>query len=147
MYESACVFLLRSLTLHTVSDTEELNVLLKEGSRTTTLWWLSGNHGDLWQHGEVTVGRVSQDFTILFEASRTFNKPGHVAIDDIGFTNCTLPGRIPKRFCFFFSFGLFFQTIYIHEIFLGFLFRGSALLSRGCIHMQQQCVCGAHQSV
>ncbi|XP_039670520.1 MAM and LDL-receptor class A domain-containing protein 1 [Perca fluviatilis] len=76
-------------------DIEELNVLLKEGSRTTSLWWLNGNHGDVWHHGEVTVGRIPQDFTILFEASRTFNRPGHVAIDDIDFTNCTLPEPQP----------------------------------------------------
>ncbi|XP_074507832.1 MAM and LDL-receptor class A domain-containing protein 1 [Sebastes fasciatus] len=72
-------------------DAEELNVLLKEDSRTTALWWLYGNHDDLWHHGEVTVGRIPQDFTILFEASRTFMWPGHIAIDDIDFTNCTLP--------------------------------------------------------
>ncbi|XP_070701014.1 MAM and LDL-receptor class A domain-containing protein 1 [Pempheris klunzingeri] len=78
-------------------DTEELNVVLREGSRTTTLWWLSGNQGDLWHHGEVTVGRIPQDFTILFEASRNFIKPGHIAIDDIDLTNCTLPE--PRPFC------------------------------------------------
>ncbi|XP_068593728.1 MAM and LDL-receptor class A domain-containing protein 1 isoform X2 [Cebidichthys violaceus] len=76
-------------------DIETLNVLLNEGSRTTALWWLSGDHGDSWHHGEVTVGRVPQDFTIRFEASRTFTRPGHVAIDDIGFTNCTLPEPQP----------------------------------------------------
>lgn len=85
-YISAC-------TLYIVTDIAELNVVLKEGPRTTTLWWLSGSHADLWHHGEVTVGRMPQDFTILFEASRTFTKPGHIAIDDIDFTNCTLPGR------------------------------------------------------
>ncbi|XP_076601190.1 MAM and LDL-receptor class A domain-containing protein 1 [Chaetodon auriga] len=78
-------------------DSEELNVVLKEGSTTSTLWWLSGNHGDLWHHGEVTVSRVPKDFTILFEASRTFIKPGHIAIDDIDFTNCSLPE--PQPFC------------------------------------------------
>lgn len=77
------------------TDAEELNVLLKEGSRTTRLWWLSGNHGDSWQHGEVTIGRIPQDFTILFEASRTFDMPGYIAIDDVDFTNCSLPGRLP----------------------------------------------------
>lgn len=84
-----------SLTLSTVTDGKDLSVLLKEGSRTSTLWWLSGSHEDLWHHGEVTVGRMPQDFTILFEASRTFNRPGHIAIDDIDFSNCTLPGRLP----------------------------------------------------
>ncbi|CAJ1072730.1 MAM and LDL-receptor class A domain-containing protein 2 [Xyrichtys novacula] len=77
-------------------DAEKLNVLLTEGSRSTTLWWLSGSHGDSWRHGEVTVGQISQDFAIQFEASREFNKPGHVAIDDISFTNCTLPEPQPQ---------------------------------------------------
>nr|XP_023010426.2 MAM and LDL-receptor class A domain-containing protein 1 [Maylandia zebra] len=77
-------------------DAEELNVLLKEGSRTTRLWWLSGNHGDSWQHGEVTIGRIPQDFTILFEASRTFDIPGYIAIDDVDFTNCSLPEPHPQ---------------------------------------------------
>lgn len=76
-------------------DGKDLSVLLKEGSRTSTLWWLSGSHEDLWHHGEVTVGRMPQDFTILFEASRTFNRPGHIAIDDIDFSNCTLPEPQP----------------------------------------------------
>ncbi|KAK1879509.1 MAM and LDL-receptor class A domain containing protein 1 [Dissostichus eleginoides] len=77
-------------------DMEELKVLLHDGSRTTALWWLSGNHGDVWRHGEVTVGRIPVAFTILFEASRTFNRPGHMAIDDIGFTNCSLPEPQPS---------------------------------------------------
>ncbi|KAF7668436.1 hypothetical protein LDENG_00014610 [Lucifuga dentata] len=68
----------------------ELKVLLKESSRSTTLFWLSGNQGDSWHQGEVMVGRTPQHFTILFEASRTFTKPGHIAIDDINFSNCTL---------------------------------------------------------
>ncbi|XP_063741754.1 MAM and LDL-receptor class A domain-containing protein 1 [Eleginops maclovinus] len=77
-------------------DMEELKVLLKDGSRTTALWWMSGNHADVWQYGEVTVGRIPADFTILFEASRTFNRPGHTAIDDIDFTNCSLPEPQPS---------------------------------------------------
>uniref|UniRef100_G3PY20 MAM domain-containing protein n=2 Tax=Gasterosteus aculeatus aculeatus TaxID=481459 RepID=G3PY20_GASAC len=77
-------------------DGEMLNVLLNEGSRTTALWWLSGNHGDAWHPAEVTVGRIPQDFTVLFEACRSFNRPGHVAIDDIHFTNCTLPEPEPS---------------------------------------------------
>lgn len=78
--------------MDTITGKGELRVLLKEGSRITPLWWLSGNHGDTWHHGEVTVGRTPQDFTILFEATRTFSHLGDIAIDDIDFSNCTLPG-------------------------------------------------------
>lgn len=72
----------------------ELRVLLKDVSQTTTLWWLSGNHGDMWQHGEVLVGRVPADFTVLFEASRNVNERGHVSIDDVSFSGCSLPGTL-----------------------------------------------------
>ncbi|XP_074544676.1 MAM and LDL-receptor class A domain-containing protein 1 [Halichoeres trimaculatus] len=77
-------------------DIEELSVLLMEGPRSTALWWLSGNHGDSWHHGEVRVGRTPQDFSILLEASRAFTSQGHVAIDDISFANCTLPEPQPQ---------------------------------------------------
>ncbi|KAM8850746.1 MAM and LDL-receptor class A domain-containing protein 1 isoform 2-T2 [Spinachia spinachia] len=78
-------------------DAEMLNVLLKEGPRTTALWWLSGNHGDLWHRAEVTVGQIPRDFTVLFEACRSFNRPGHVALDDIHFADCALPE--PEPWC------------------------------------------------
>ncbi|XP_078144006.1 apical endosomal glycoprotein-like [Centroberyx gerrardi] len=81
--------------VHTVTGIGELKVLLKEGSRSTPLWWLSGNRGDSWRHGEVTVGRTPQDFTILFAATRTFSQLGDIAIDDIDFSNCTLPEPQP----------------------------------------------------
>ncbi|KAM9845004.1 MAM and LDL-receptor class A domain-containing protein 1 [Aulostomus maculatus] len=77
------------------NDVNKLTVLLQESSRTTTLWWESGNHGNVWQHGEVTVGRTHQDFTILFEASRMFSALGHIAIDGVNFTSCTLPDAQP----------------------------------------------------
>ncbi|KAM9718846.1 MAM and LDL-receptor class A domain-containing protein 1 [Menidia menidia] len=90
-----------SCTLHffynIAGEDSQLSVVLKEGSRTTTLWWLPGTHGDLWQHGEVTVSRNPHDFTVLFEASRNFDRPGHVAVDDVGFTNCSLPE--PQPWC------------------------------------------------
>ncbi|XP_015227028.1 PREDICTED: MAM and LDL-receptor class A domain-containing protein 1-like [Cyprinodon variegatus] len=75
----------------------ELNVLIKDGSRITNLWWLAGNKGNLWQHGKVMIGRIPQDFALLFEASRNFNEPGYVAIDDVDFTNCSLPE--PQLWC------------------------------------------------
>ncbi|XP_078791082.1 MAM and LDL-receptor class A domain-containing protein 1 isoform X3 [Oryzias latipes] len=87
-------------TLHfyqnTYGEDAELRVLLKDASHTTTLWWLSGNHGDVWQHEEVLVGRVPTDFTLLFEASRDFNQLGHVSIDDVSFSSCALPEAQPQ---------------------------------------------------
>ncbi|XP_035993676.1 MAM and LDL-receptor class A domain-containing protein 1 [Fundulus heteroclitus] len=78
-------------------EDSELSVLLKEGSRTTTLWWLAGYNGDVWHHSEVVIGRTPQDFSLLFQASGNFDKLGHVAVDDIDFTNCSLPE--PQLWC------------------------------------------------
>ena len=112
-YVSHLLYLhMQSCILCPVSDTEELSVSLMEGPRSTTLWWLTGSHGNQWQRGEVTVGRIPQDFTILFQASRTFNKPGHIAIDDIHFTNCTLPGKL-TTFLYLFTASTFLCRFHI----------------------------------
>ncbi|XP_037131957.1 MAM and LDL-receptor class A domain-containing protein 1 isoform X1 [Syngnathus acus] len=76
-------------------DMDELKVLLGESSRTTVLWWQSGGGADAWQRGEVSLGRRRQDFAVFFEATRAFDKPGHVAVDDISFANCQLPEPQP----------------------------------------------------
>ena len=76
------------------TDIGGLQVVLRTGSRDTPLWWLSGDQGDHWRHGEVRVARVPHLFSILFEAARSFSHLGDVAIDDISFSNCTLPGRL-----------------------------------------------------
>ncbi|XP_055007320.1 MAM and LDL-receptor class A domain-containing protein 1 isoform X2 [Boleophthalmus pectinirostris] len=66
-----------------------LKVFLQYGPGTPTLlWWGSGHHGDEWHGVEVMLGRVPHDFRVRFEA-RT-SGPGHIAIDNISFTNCTL---------------------------------------------------------
>lgn len=68
---------------------------MRGGPQVTILWWQTINHEDhkdVWLPGVVRVGRVTQSFSITFEGSRTFLNSGHVAIDDISFTNCTLPG-------------------------------------------------------
>ncbi|KAJ0058915.1 hypothetical protein NL108_001155, partial [Boleophthalmus pectinirostris] len=68
----------------------EINIYVQTNeSRTPTLlWWGSGHHGDEWHGVEVMLGRVPHDFRVRFEA-RT-SGPGHIAIDNISFTNCTL---------------------------------------------------------
>lgn len=74
------------------ADEAQLDVVMREGSQATTLWRQTVGHEDVWRPGIVLVGRMPQDFSITFEGSRTFNKRSHVAIDDISFTNCSLPG-------------------------------------------------------
>ncbi|RVE62060.1 hypothetical protein OJAV_G00176900 [Oryzias javanicus] len=81
---------------NTFGEDVELRVLMKDASQTTTLWWLSGNHGDAWRRAEVLVGRVPADFTVLFEASRNVNERGHVSIDDVSFSGCSLPDAQPQ---------------------------------------------------
>ncbi|CAL8279708.1 unnamed protein product [Lota lota] len=76
-------------------DIGGLQVVLKTGSRSTPLWWLSGDQGDHWHHGEVLVARTPHEFSILFEAARSFSHLGDIAIDDISFSNCTLPDPQP----------------------------------------------------
>ncbi|KAA0719308.1 LDL-receptor class A domain-containing protein 1 Skeletal organic matrix MAM and [Triplophysa tibetana] len=75
----------------------DLKVFLQEGQRRTPLWWMSGNHGDEWHRAELGVGRTHQVFTLLFEATRTYSELGDIAIDDISFLNCNLPG--PEESC------------------------------------------------
>ncbi|XP_077580663.1 MAM and LDL-receptor class A domain-containing protein 2 [Stigmatopora nigra] len=69
----------------------DLKVVLAESSRNTVLWWHSGAVTNSWFHGEVAVGRRRRDFNVLFEATRGFDEPGHIAVDDIDFAGCDLP--------------------------------------------------------
>lgn len=71
-----------------------LDVVLRVGARTTTLLSISERTGHTWVFREVAVGRVPRDFNILFEASREFDDDDeYFAIDDIDFSNCSLPGK------------------------------------------------------
>ncbi|XP_075875933.1 MAM and LDL-receptor class A domain-containing protein 1 [Nelusetta ayraudi] len=76
-------------------DQMYLDVVLRVGARTTTLLRLSEHAASSWVLCEVTVGRVPQDFNILFEASREFDHGEYLAIDDIDFSNCSLPESQP----------------------------------------------------
>lgn len=86
------------------AEEAELNVVLRDNTQVTTLWWQSVSHKNAWQPGVVAVSRMPQDFSITFEGSRTFNEPGHVAIDDIAFTNCSLPGTPLQPGLYFYHF-------------------------------------------
>lgn len=47
--------------------------------------------GKKWLQGKLYVGRHAAPFKIIFEAERSYNVFGDIAIDDISFVNCTLP--------------------------------------------------------
>lgn len=88
-------FHLQSSLFHSyvISADMYLDVVLRVGARTTALLSISKHTSSRWVFCEVTVGRVPRDFNILFEASREFDHGEYFAIDDIDFSNCSLPGK------------------------------------------------------
>ncbi|XP_066300036.1 MAM and LDL-receptor class A domain-containing protein 1-like [Branchiostoma lanceolatum] len=69
-----------------------LSVFVQRGPVTQTqVWTLNQDRGDQWRQAVVYVGRARGDFTVLFEAQRSFSTTGDIAIDDITFENCALP--------------------------------------------------------
>jgi hypothetical protein len=57
----------------------------------TRLWNLSGNRGNVWNHGIVRIGRVDANFQMIIDARRSYSTSGDIAIDDIQFQGCGLP--------------------------------------------------------
>jgi len=47
--------------------------------------------GKKWLQGKLYVGRRATPFKVIFEAERSYNVFGDIAIDDISFVNCSLP--------------------------------------------------------
>lgn len=70
-----------------------LDVALRVGPRTSTLWSQSTSSNSKWHLGEVTVGSVPQDFNIVIQFTGKLAHGDYFAIDDIEFTNCSLPGK------------------------------------------------------
>ncbi|KAL0966606.1 hypothetical protein UPYG_G00297350 [Umbra pygmaea] len=85
MKQASAVCLLEFYYYMNETGIGELSILLQEGSRTTPIWWRSGDQGEAWRRGEVKVGRTPQVFSLFFQATT------RIAIDDIIFLNCTLP--------------------------------------------------------
>ncbi|XP_013421067.1 deleted in malignant brain tumors 1 protein isoform X2 [Lingula anatina] len=53
-----------------------------EGLDQVVDWNASGNHGDIWQHGRMVVN-ASNDFQLVFKASRGESYKSDIALDDI----------------------------------------------------------------
>lgn len=68
-----------------------LSVSSAVGTIKTPIWQLSGDQGNQWKQAIVDIGRMSQPFSILVQASRSYSVVGDIAVDDFNFTNCALP--------------------------------------------------------
>ncbi|XP_077865040.1 MAM and LDL-receptor class A domain-containing protein 2-like [Saccoglossus kowalevskii] len=73
-----------------------LRVHVKESSYESEVWSRSGDQGDNWNAGVAIIGRMHNPFFVVFEAQRTFNVLGDIAVDDIIFEGCTLPEIVPS---------------------------------------------------
>ncbi|EDO47788.1 predicted protein [Nematostella vectensis] len=72
-----------------------LYVYLKVGLTYSRVLEISGNQGNKWNQATVYIGRRSSPFKIVFEAERSYNVFGDIAVDDISLANCALPPVVP----------------------------------------------------
>jgi len=77
-----------------------LRVYVEVGTTLTLLWGMNGNQGNQWKQGSVYIMRRSVPYKIKIEAERSFSTRGDIAIDDISFQGCALPG--PASTCYAF---------------------------------------------
>lgn len=117
--------------------------MLRVGPRNTTLCSLSPSGHNRWVFGEVTVGRVPRDFNILFQVSGKLKDDEYFAIDDIDFTNCSLPGKASSQWNEKIRKRKERREVYFCTV----LCRVSTILSREYVPVQQQSVCGAQQDL
>ncbi|XP_033638977.1 MAM and LDL-receptor class A domain-containing protein 1-like [Asterias rubens] len=72
-------------------DIGSLEVYMSTGPTRTSLVYFNRARPDQWNNLQYGLGRVTQPFTITFEATRSFTVLGDIALDDISFTGCNLP--------------------------------------------------------
>ncbi|XP_030849653.1 MAM and LDL-receptor class A domain-containing protein 2 [Strongylocentrotus purpuratus] len=73
------------------TDVGSLGVFLKSGLSKTLLIYLSEDLGNQWTKIELGIGRVRGAFQIQYDATRSFDVYGDIALDDITFIGCGFP--------------------------------------------------------
>lgn len=63
----------------------------EQGPEMYTLRSITSDQGDRWQQLVIPLGRSERSFFISFNARRSFNVNGDIAVDDISFRNCDFP--------------------------------------------------------
>nr|XP_054757008.1 MAM and LDL-receptor class A domain-containing protein 2-like [Lytechinus pictus] len=76
------------------TDVGSLGVFLKSGLSKTLLIYLSEDLGNQWTKIELGIGRVRGAFQIQYDATRSFDILGDIAVDDIAFMGCGFPGPL-----------------------------------------------------
>lgn len=67
------------------SDIGELNIYVKSGATEKLVWTLSGNQGNKWFNGQVTVGTGSKTYKVIIEGIRGKSYTADIAVDDFTF--------------------------------------------------------------
>ncbi|XP_070567019.1 MAM and LDL-receptor class A domain-containing protein 2-like [Ptychodera flava] len=77
---------------HMYGDTiGALNIYIYSGSTPILLWSKSGNQGDVWRQGQVSV-YSSVEYQVVFEGVRGSSNTGDIAIDDVNYQNSICSG-------------------------------------------------------
>lgn len=71
--------------------------LLQVGTRRYPVYLNDRSQGNAWKKSIIDIGRISTEFQVEFEATRSFSYSGDIAIDDVSFSNCDLPD--PQSTC------------------------------------------------
>jgi hypothetical protein len=80
-----------------VDDELTVNLNSKDFMYATELFSLSGDQGDSWFKVRIPLGRITETFTISFDANRFYNEADYdLAIDDIKLINCQFPQPRPS---------------------------------------------------
>ncbi|RDD40324.1 MAM and LDL-receptor class A domain-containing protein 2 [Trichoplax sp. H2] len=61
------------------------------GQRIAQLYGITGNQGNFWRRVQVTLGRRNYTYRLQFEAKRGAGFQGDIALDDITYSQCTVP--------------------------------------------------------
>ncbi|XP_022096408.1 MAM and LDL-receptor class A domain-containing protein 1-like [Acanthaster planci] len=73
------------------ADIGQLRVLLHEETINLVVLHISGDQGGQWKEGVAPIGRIPGAFDVDFEAIRSFETEGDIAIDDVSLTGCQIP--------------------------------------------------------
>ena len=67
-----------------------------QGGANTTVWSVSGDHGDKWLSGQAPIKSTS-GYNVVIEGVRGSGYQGDIAIDDVSFGGTLCGGKLQNR--------------------------------------------------